>query len=66
MISFPRLRFFIPSFPPLTCRRSQDYRALTVLELTQQLFDAENMMTECDPRCVPQISMKEVDEQMLN
>ena len=51
-------------------------RALTVPELTQQMFDAKNMMAACDPRhgryltvaCVfrGRMSMKEVDEQMLN
>lgn len=29
---------------------SQQYRALTVPELTAQMFDAKNMMTACDPR----------------
>merc|ERR1711964_267981 len=31
-------------FPRLTSRGSQQYRALTVPELTQQMFDAKNMM----------------------
>ena len=31
--------------PTITC-----YRALTVPELTQQMFDAKNMMAACDPR----------------
>ncbi|KAL6039151.1 hypothetical protein STEG23_002684 [Scotinomys teguina] len=31
-------------------RGSQQYRALTVPELTQQVFDAKNMMAACDPR----------------
>merc|ERR1712205_115618 len=30
-------------FAPLTSRGSQQYRALTVPELTQQMFDAKNM-----------------------
>ena len=51
-------------------------RSLTVPELTQQMFDARNMMAACDPRhgryltvaCVfrGRMSMKEVDEQLLN
>ena len=51
------------------------YRALTVPELTQQMFDAKNMMAACDPRhgryltvaavFRGRMSMKEVDEQML-
>nr|CAH7723951.1 unnamed protein product [Callosobruchus chinensis] len=76
MVPFPRLHFFITGFAPLTSRGSQQYRALTVPELTQQMFDAKNMMAACDPRhgrylTVASIfrgrmSMKEVDEQMLN
>ena len=41
MVPFPRLHFFMPGFAPLTARGSQQYRALTVPELTQQLFDAK-------------------------
>merc|ERR1719427_1450405 len=76
MVPFPRLHFFMPGFAPLTARGSQQYRALTVPELTQQMFDAKNMMAACDPRhgryltvaaCFRgRMSMKEVDEQMLN
>ncbi|XP_047415239.1 tubulin beta-2A chain-like [Sciurus carolinensis] len=35
MVPFPRLHFFMPGFAPLTSRGSQQYRALTVPELTQ-------------------------------
>ncbi|XP_063836176.1 tubulin beta chain-like isoform X1 [Ostrinia nubilalis] len=76
MVPFPRLHFFMPGFVPLTSRGSQQYRALTVPELTQQMFDAKNMMAACDPRhgryltvaavFRGRMSMKEVDEQMLN
>lgn len=41
MVPFPRLHFFMPGFAPLTARGSQQYRALTVPELTQQMFDAK-------------------------
>merc|ERR1711879_1038735 len=60
MVPFPRLHFFMPGFAPLT----------------QQMFDAKNMMAACDPRhgryltvaavFRGRMSMKEVDEQMLN
>ena len=36
LIPFPRLHFFMIGFAPLTSRGSQQYRALTVPELTQQ------------------------------
>ncbi|GAB5357795.1 hypothetical protein AAMO2058_000405100 [Amorphochlora amoebiformis] len=76
LIPFPRLHFFITGFAPLTSRGSQQYRALTVPELTQQMFDAKNMMCASDPRhgryltaaamFRGRMSTKEVDEQMLN
>ena len=63
-------------FAPLTSRGSQQYRALTVPELTSQCFDAKNMMCAADPRhgryltasCMfrGRMSTKEVDEQMMN
>jgi len=76
MVPFPRLHFFIPGFAPLTSRGSAQYQALTVPELTKQMFDAKNMMTACDPRhgryltvatiFRGKVSMKEVDQQMLD
>merc|ERR1711878_71944 len=76
LIPFPRLHFFMTGFAPLTSRGSQQYRALTVPELTSQMFDAKNMMCASDPRhgryltasamFRGRMSTKEVDEQMLN
>ena len=76
MVPFPRLHFFMQGFAPLTARGSQSYRALKVPELTKQMFDAKNMMAACDPRhgryltwsaiFRGKMSMKEVEEQMLN
>ena len=40
LVPFPRLHFFMTGFAPLTSRGSQQYRALTVPELTQQLGSA--------------------------
>merc|ERR1711898_45902 len=42
MIPFPRLHFFMIGFVPLTSRGSQQYRALTVPELTQQMINVQN------------------------
>ncbi|XP_011789913.1 PREDICTED: tubulin beta-1 chain isoform X5 [Colobus angolensis palliatus] len=76
MVPFPRLHFFIPGFAPLTAQGSQQYRALSVAELTQQMFDARNTMAACDPRrgryltvaCIfrGKMSTKEVDQQLLS
>merc|ERR1711977_311562 len=62
-------------FAPLTSRGSQQYRAVTVPELTQQMFDAKNMMAASDPRHGRYLtvaayfrgkcSMKEIEENML-
>ena len=40
----------MPGFVPLTARGSEKYKAYTVKELTDQMFDAKNMMAACDPR----------------
>jgi len=74
LVPFPRLHFFMVGFAPLTARGSQQYRAVTVPELTQQMFDAKNMMAASDPRhgryltvaavFRGKVSMKEVEDQM--
>merc|ERR1719159_2218088 len=76
LIPFPRLHFFMVSFAPLSSRGSQRYHSLSVPELSQQMWDAKNMMCAADPRhgryltasalFRGQMSTKEVDEQMLN
>jgi tubulin beta len=43
MVPFPRLHFFMPGFAPLSAKNVAAYRASTVAELTQQMFDAKNM-----------------------
>src|SRR6185437_11020601 len=47
-------------FAPLTSRGSQSYRATTVPELTQQMFDAKNMMCASDPRHGKVVSLMSV------
>ncbi|KAN0060129.1 Tubulin beta chain (Beta tubulin) [Thecaphora frezii] len=74
MVPFPRLHFFMVGFAPLTARGSVMYRNVTIPELTQQVFDRNNMMTACDARdgryltCAAyfrgKVSMKEVEDQM--
>lgn len=76
LVPFPRLHFFMIGFAPLTSQSSQGYRALSVPELTQQMFDAKNMMCAADPRHGRYLtaavtfrgtmSTKEVDDQMLS
>ncbi|CAJ0945479.1 unnamed protein product, partial [Mesorhabditis belari] len=76
MVPFPRLHFFMPGFAPLSPKGTTQYKALTVAELTQQMFDAKNMMAACDPRhgryltvaamFRGKMSMREVDDQMMH
>jgi tubulin beta len=75
LIPFPRLHFFLVGYAPLVSRQAAGFKMLSVPELTQQMFDAKNMMAACDPRhgryltasvmFRGKVSSKEVDEQML-
>ncbi|XWS42409.1 hypothetical protein CRYUN_Cryun16bG0012100 [Craigia yunnanensis] len=76
LIPFPRLQFFMVGFAPFTSRGSQQHSDLTVPKLTQQMWDAKNMMRAADPRhgryltasavFRGKMSTKQVDEQMIN
>lgn len=75
LVPFPRLHFFLIGTAPLSSIYTQKYSSMTVAELTQQMFDAKNMMAACDPRngryltasamFRGSLSTKEVEEQML-
>merc|ERR1712083_936375 len=75
LIPFPRLHFFIVGHAPLTAKSQAAYRKVTTKELTEQVFDAKNMMAACDPRNGKYLTAsvifrgpvpsKEVDEQMI-
>ncbi len=75
LVPFPRLHFFLCGVAPLASIYNLKFNSMTVSELTQQMFDAKNMMAACDPRngryltasanFRGKISTKEVDEQML-
>ncbi|KAJ7034667.1 Tubulin/FtsZ, GTPase domain-containing protein [Mycena alexandri] len=76
MVPFPRLHFFMTGYAPLTARGSANFRPVSIPELTQQMFDAKNMMAASDPRngryltvaavFRGKVAMKEVEEQMQN
>ncbi|KAA6394313.1 MAG: putative Tubulin beta-1 chain [Streblomastix strix] len=76
LIQFPSFHFFIVGLAPLTSHGTQQYRALSVSELTQRTFDVKNMIVASDPghrRYLTEYTMfsghmstKEVYEQMLN
>lgn len=74
LVPFPRLHFCMTSLAPL--KKDPGYRKLTVPELSQQMYDAKNVICAADPRhgrylagsasFRGEIRMKEVDEQMMN
>ena len=76
LIPFPRQHFMMIGFAPLTSRAGQQTAILGVPEITQQMFNAKNMMCAADPRHGKyitaaamyrgQMSSKQVDEEMTN
>ncbi|POY72048.1 hypothetical protein BMF94_4918 [Rhodotorula taiwanensis] len=74
MVPFPRLHFFMVGYAPLTAPGAKSFRALSVPELTQQMFDGRNMMSAADPKLGRyltvaaiwrgQVSMRDVDDSM--
>ncbi|XP_015118753.1 tubulin beta chain [Diachasma alloeum] len=76
MVPFPRLHFFAPGYAPLVSRGGGAYRAVSVPELTKQMFDAKTLFVQCDPTTGRyltvaaifrgRMSTKQVDEQMRN
>jgi tubulin beta len=75
LIPFPRLHFFLIGCAPLTSEDESRYRKVNAKDLTEQAFDAKNMMSACDPRQGKYltasiifrgpVASKDVDEQML-
>lgn len=74
LIPFPRLHFFMVGHAPLSSKGTEKYKSLSVPELTNQMFDARNMMADCDPRngryltaaayFRGKVSTKEVEDEM--
>jgi tubulin beta len=75
LIPFPRLHFFLIGFAPLFAEGAGQYKQLSVQELTQQVFDAKNMMAATNPRTGKyltaaitfrgKVPTKDVDDQLL-
>jgi len=76
LVPFPRLHFFLVGSAPLIAEGSQHFQSSTVAELTQQMFNPNNMMAACDPRrgkylaaCGMfrgNISTQEIDDHLFN
>jgi len=75
LIPFPRLHFFLVGFAPLFAKAQKAYKQLSVQELTQQVFDAKNMMVATNPKSGRYLTVaitfrgkvptKDVDDQLL-
>ncbi|KAJ2801608.1 hypothetical protein H4R20_003603 [Coemansia guatemalensis] len=50
MVPFPRLHFMLTGIAPLTSAKNISYRNITVPDLCQQMYNADNMMVNIDPR----------------
>ncbi|CAK5079524.1 unnamed protein product [Meloidogyne enterolobii] len=50
LVPYSRLHFFMPAFVPVYAKGCEDFYTQNVSELTQQMFDAKNMMVACNPR----------------
>ncbi len=49
LVPVPALHFLVPGLAPLTSGDNEEDKPTSVAELTQQMFDAKNMMVACDP-----------------
>lgn len=50
LVPFPRLHFFLSGFAPICSIGTKKYRSLTVTELTNDVFDSNNIMAACNPK----------------
>jgi tubulin beta len=77
MVPFPRLKFFMVGYAPLTSRRNVAFTSPSVYELTQQMFSNNSgIMAAVDPRAGKyltvatifrgRVSMKEVGEKLFD
>ena len=74
LIPVPRLHFFVVGYAPLSGEGAEKYKSMSIPELTSQMFDAKNMMADCDPRegryltaaayFRGKVSTKEVEDEM--
>jgi tubulin beta len=78
MVPFPRLKFFMVGYAPLTSRSNVAYSKPSVYDLTQQMFNSNGsgLMAAVDPRAGKyltvatifrgRVSMKEVGEKLFD
>jgi len=50
LVPYPRIHFMLCSMAPVISKEKVYHEALTVSELTNSVFEPENIMAKCDPR----------------
>jgi tubulin alpha len=50
LVPYPRIHFLLCSYAPVVSKEKAYHEALTVSELTNSVFEPNNMMAKCDPR----------------
>jgi len=50
LVPYPRIHFLLSSYAPVISAEKAYHEAMSVSELTNQVFQPENMMVKCDPR----------------
>jgi tubulin alpha len=50
LVPYPRIHFVLSSYAPVVSTEKAYHEPLTVAELTNSVFEPQNMMAKCDPR----------------
>jgi len=50
LVPYPRIHFMLCSYAPLISKDKVYHSSLTIQELTNSVFESQNMMAKCDPR----------------
>jgi len=50
LVPFPRIHFLLCSYAPVIGKDKVNHESLSISELTNSVFEPQNMMAKCDPR----------------
>jgi len=75
LVPFPRLHFFQVGYAPLQSRSATSYRKFSIPDITSQIFEPKNMMSDCSTKDGKyltaavlyrgNVSTKEIEHQMV-
>ncbi|CAD8095980.1 unnamed protein product [Paramecium primaurelia] len=49
LVPYPRIHFMLSSYAPIVSAQKVYHEQLTISEITNSIFDTQNMMVKCDP-----------------